>query len=78
MRFRLPWQKRKEKDCEWVNFCTNCDTPWERDRCELCKQYRFIDSGYGWCNLLPKPYLVSWCKLPCSWFGPRKPKEFPA
>jgi len=53
-------------------------------RCELCKHYGFIDSGYGHCRryppqlirvkLIPPNYdykypLVAWCENACGEFN---------
>lgn len=58
-----------------------------QEKCEDCKFYLFIDSGYGYCRRFPpkeekvgrwwKPkwaiyyQLVEWCRIACGEFGRR-------
>lgn len=67
---KLPWNQNKSftrKDCEFQEAC-NCKRKIEQS-CELCTFFRAIDSGYGWCIALPRPFVVAWCKEVCFFFG---------
>jgi len=66
---RNPFRKKMSIGCKWSDFCTKCHDLKKPDYCTLCEQYRFIDSGYGWCNLLPESIVVAWCKDPCSYYN---------
>lgn len=61
------FSRKHTPNCKFQNLCTVCEGH-KTDYCQLCKQYRFIDSGYGWCNLSPEPVTVGWCKDPCSYY----------
>jgi len=41
-----------------------------KERCELCKYYKMIDSGYGKCKRFPPQWVVKWkwFKSSFSWF----------
>jgi len=49
-------------------------------RCEDCKHYEFIDSGYGYCFRFPPQIIgrerknvipvVAWCRKACGEFAP--------
>ena len=57
-----------KNDCRFQEFC-NCKDKAKTKQCELCRYYRFIDSGYGHCVALPIATVVAWCKDPCYFYA---------
>jgi hypothetical protein len=58
------------KDCQ---FCLSCECKLNKvDRCEKCRWYKFIDSGYGFCRALPTFTIVAWCKDTCNFYKVRE------
>jgi len=61
-------------DCACSDYC-NCEEEEERLRCELCEYFKPIDSGYGYCMVLPTIVTVPWCRVICGQFKRRRKRR---
>ena len=69
------FRKKQERDCECEEYCPCPSNKVPRYTCLDCSYYKMIDSGYGYCTAMPKVVVVPWCRIICSLFQRRKPKQ---
>ena len=61
-------RQKHKNTCKFSDFCTMCEGKKCYLTCEECLYYRAFDSGWGYCNALPEPIEVAWCKDVCRLF----------